>query len=97
MTVAHMDICKAMVANGFGYSIANIRPVSTYAPDGSRLTFVPLTGNLRPMRMGILSMAGSTPVLTVRRFIDFCGETIRGMGMDLPVSADEPSAEKGSS
>jgi DNA-binding transcriptional LysR family regulator len=92
-----MSVMRAMVANRFGYSIANIRPVSTYAPDGSRLTFVPLTGNLRPMRMGILSMAGSTPVLTVRRFIDFCGETIRGMGMDLPVSADDPQQEKGSS
>jgi hypothetical protein len=47
------------------------------------------------MRMGILSMAGSTPALTVRRFIDFCGETIRGMGMDLPVCADAAQQEKG--
>ncbi|WP_313194015.1 LysR family transcriptional regulator [Shinella zoogloeoides] len=92
-----MSVMRAMVANRFGYSIANIRPVSTYAPDGSRLAFVPLTGNLRPMRMGILSMADANPALTVRRFIDFCGETIRGMGMDLPVSAETPPAKKGSS
>lgn len=90
-----MSVMRAMVANRFGYSIANIRPISSYALDGGRLVFVPLTGNLRPMRMGILSMAGANPALTVRRFIDFCSETIRGMGMDLPVPADDPQQEKG--
>ena len=92
-----MSVMRAMVANRFGYSIANIRPVSTYAPDGSRLAFVPLTGNLRPMRMGILSMADANPALTVRRFIDFCGEKIGDMVMDLPVSAARPKDQKGSS
>lgn len=90
-----MSVMRAMVANRFGYSIANIRPVSTYALDGGRLSFVPLTGNLRPMRMGILSMGGASPALTVRRFIDFCGEKIGDMVMDLPVSADAHSEQKG--
>jgi DNA-binding transcriptional LysR family regulator len=92
-----MSVMRAMVANRFGYSIANIRPVSTYALDGGRLSFVPLTGNLRPMRMGILAMAGASPALTVRRFIDFCGEKIGDMVMDLPVSVDAPQERKGSS
>lgn len=92
-----MSVMRAMVANRFGYSIANIRPVSTYALDGGKLAFVPLTGNLRPMRMGILSMGGASPALTVRRFIDFCGEKIGDMVMDLPVSAAAPKDQKGSS
>lgn len=92
-----MSVMRAMVANRFGYSIANIRPVSTYALDGGRLSFVPLTGNLRPMRMGILAMGGASPALTVRRFIDFCGEKIGDMVMDLPVSVDAHSERKGSS
>ncbi len=91
-----MSVMRGMVANRFGYSIANIRPVSTYALDGGRLTFVPLTGNLRPLRMGILTITGASPALTVRRFIDFCGEKIGDMVMDLPVHADEPTAQKGS-
>ncbi len=92
-----MSVMRAMVANRFGYSIANIRPVSTYALDGGKLSFVPLTGNLRPMRMGILSMGGASPALTVRRFIHFCGEKIGDMVMDLPVSAAAPKDQKGSS
>lgn len=92
-----MSVMRAMVANRFGYSIANIRPVFNYALDGGKLSFVPLNGNLRPMRMGIIAMRGASPALTVRRFIDFCGEKIRGMGMDLPASADDPKEQKGSS
>ncbi len=90
-----MSVMRAMVANRFGYSIANIRPVSTYALDGGKLSFVSLNGNLRPMRMGIIAMRGASPPLTVRRFIDFCGEKILGMGMDLPVSADDTPEQKG--
>jgi DNA-binding transcriptional LysR family regulator len=92
-----MSVMRAMVANRFGYSIANIRPVSTYALDGGKLSFVSLNGNLRPMRMGIIAMRGASPPLTVRRFIDFCGEKILGMGMDLPVSAGDTPEQKGSS
>lgn len=91
-----MSVMRGMVANRFGYSIANIRPVSTYALDGGRLAFVPITGNLRPLRMGILTMTGASPALTVRRFIDFCGEKIGDMVMDLPVHAGEPTEQKGS-
>ena len=92
-----MSVMRAMVANRFGYSIANIRPVSSYALDGGKLTFVPLTGNLRPMRMGIIAMRGASPALTVRRFIDFCGEKIRAMGgMHLPLAPDDIQEQKGS-
>jgi DNA-binding transcriptional LysR family regulator len=92
-----MSVMRAMVANRFGYSIANIRPISSYALDGGKLSFVSLNGNLRPMRMGIIAMRGASPALTVRRFIDFCGEKIRGMGMDLPAPADEILEQKGTS
>ena len=47
-----MAVMRALVANGFGYSLANIRPVTDLAPDGRRLkrlvetavTFQRLTG-----------------------------------------------------
>ena len=77
---------RSLVANGFGYSIANIRPLSDLAPDGRRLCFVPLTGGLRPMRLGLLLAQGGENVLTVRAFIDHCraaitDESIPGMNM----------------
>jgi DNA-binding transcriptional LysR family regulator len=90
-----MSVMRAMVANGFGYSIANIRPVSSQVPSGTKLAFVPLTGNLRPMRMGILAMRGLSSPLVVRRFIDFCSEKLRTMsGMKLPPNSEE---QKGNS
>ncbi|MCA0920686.1 LysR substrate-binding domain-containing protein [Pseudooceanicola nanhaiensis] len=71
-----MEVMKSLVANGFGYSIANIRHSSDCAADGKRLRFVPLTGNMRPMRMGLMSASGAKNTLTVRALIDHCRETI---------------------
>lgn len=92
-----MSVMRAMVANHFGYSIANIRPVSSHTLSGAKLAFVSLAGNLRPMRMGIVAMRGASPPLTVQRFIEFCGEKILGMGMGLPISAGGNPEQKGSS
>jgi DNA-binding transcriptional LysR family regulator len=92
-----MSVMRAMVANHFGYSIANIRPVSSHALSGDKLAFVPLSGGLRPMRMGILAMRGLSSPLVVRRFIDFCSEKLRTMsGMQLPIPNARLDEEKGS-
>lgn len=71
-----MAVMRSLVANGFGYSIANIRPLTDTAPDGRRLRFVPLTGNVRPMRIGLILAGGSEQVLAVKAFIDHCRELI---------------------
>lgn len=71
-----MEVMKSLVANGFGYSIANIRHSSERAADGKRLRFVPLTGDTRPMRMGLMLASGAKSALTVRALIDHCRETI---------------------
>ncbi len=67
-----MAVMRTLVANGFGYSIVNIRPLSDTAPDGRKLRFVPLTGNVRPMRLGLLSCPGAQKVLSVKAFMDHC-------------------------
>lgn len=51
-----MGVLRAMVANGFGFALANIRPVSDTAPDGKPLVCVPLRGKIRPMKLGILTV-----------------------------------------
>lgn len=53
-----MAVMRGLVANGFGYSIVNIRPMNDLAPDGKPLRFIPLTGNQRPMKLGILMGSG---------------------------------------
>ena len=90
-----MSVMRAMVANRFGYSIANIRPIPHHALDGGKLISVPLGGDLRPMHMGLVSMRDASPVLTVRRFVDVCVERVRHMAeMHPPLP---PEQQKGSS
>ena len=90
-----MSVMRAMVANRFGYSIANIRPIPNQALDGGRLISKPLSGNLRPMRMGLISIRDASPALTVRRFVDVAVERMQGMAeMHPPVSSEQ---QKGSS
>ena len=67
-----MGVMRAMVANGFGYSIANIRLGSDRAPDGRRLVFVPLKGDIRPMQIGLLLPGSDTRRRTVTAFVEHC-------------------------
>ncbi|MCY1126253.1 LysR family transcriptional regulator [Frigidibacter sp. RF13] len=65
-----MGVMRSMVANGFGYSIANIRPEGDLAPDGRRLVHVPLAGPVRPLWLGLALAEGAGLSLTVRAFVD---------------------------
>ena len=71
-----MGVMRGLVGNGFGYAIANIRPRHESSPDGKRLRFVPLTGPVRPMVMGLVMAEGAGHVLTVKAFINHCREMI---------------------
>lgn len=65
-----MAVMRSLVANGFGYALANIRPNSDLAPDGRALCFVPLSGQHRAMRLGLILPKGAQKVLTVSAFVD---------------------------
>lgn len=67
-----MGVMRAMVANGFGYSIANIRLGSDRAPDGRRLIFVPLVTTRPPMRMGLILPHAAPLRRAVAAFVDHC-------------------------
>jgi DNA-binding transcriptional LysR family regulator len=71
-----MGVMRAMVANGFGYSIANIRLGSDRAPDGRRLVFVPLETTLPPMRMGLILPRPGPHRRAVAAFADLCRSTV---------------------
>lgn len=72
-----MAVMRSMVANGFGYAIANIRPYSDLSPDGRRLVFIPLKGDQRAMQLGLIIPEGARNVLTVNAFIDHAATLIR--------------------
>ncbi|MFN3846432.1 MAG: LysR family transcriptional regulator [Paracoccaceae bacterium] len=79
-----MGVMQSLVGQGFGYSIANIRPWSDRAPDGKPLSFVPISGGVRPMKLGLILTAGAQSSLTVRAFVAHCldqltPEKVRGL------------------
>jgi len=71
-----LAVVRSLVGNGYGYSIANVRPLNERAPDGQKLCFVPLAGPVRPMVMGLAMAKGIESLLTIRAFIAHCQETI---------------------
>ena len=71
-----MGVMRAMVANGFGYSIANIWLGSDRAADGRRVVCVPLAGPVRVMQIGLLLPKSAAPRRTMTAFIDHCRANI---------------------
>ncbi len=71
-----MAVMRSLVANGFGYSIANFRPLNTTAPDGKPLSFVPLAGDAPPMSMGVLGLPGLMQSRTGAAFVDHASQEL---------------------
>ena len=74
---ADMSVMRSLVANGFGFSIANIRPLNPLSPDGKKLIFMPLAGKLRPMRLGLLRARARNETHTSKAFITHCAQAVK--------------------
>jgi len=83
-----MAVMRSLVANGYGYAIANIRPYSDLSPDGKKLVFVPLRGEQREMQLGLIVPEGARNVLTISAFINHTANAIENW--NHPSSADAP-------
>lgn len=66
-----MAVMRSLVGNGFGYSIACVRPQSDISPDGKQLRCVPISGDVRTLRMGLLTAQSADRSSVVRAFIEF--------------------------
>lgn len=75
-----MAVMRSLVANGFGYSIANFRPLNTTAPDGKPLSFVPLADDAPPMAMGVLGLPGAMSSRTNAAFHEHSGKQLAKYG-----------------
>ena len=64
------------VANGFGFSLANIKPHSDLSPDGQVLKFIPIEGSVKPLRLGCIVAEGSRNVLAIDTFIEEAAKII---------------------
>jgi DNA-binding transcriptional LysR family regulator len=72
-----MAVMRSMVGSGFGYSIANLRPMTNQSPDGKELRFVPLGGDAKPLQLGLLTGGPARNSAMVRAFVDHCKEQTR--------------------
>lgn len=68
----HQDVVRTMVANGYGYTLANVRPRSDLALDGRRVVRVRLSGEHRPMVIGIATLATQKKSRLLQAFESHC-------------------------
>ena len=71
-----MDAVRTLVANGLGYTLANVRPRADVALDGRRLRRVPLSGDLPPVRIGIATLKQLKKTRLAEAFQRHCAEHI---------------------
>jgi DNA-binding transcriptional LysR family regulator len=82
-----MAVMRSLVANGFGFSVANIRPHSDLSPDDRALCFIPLEGTPHPLRLGFVLPVRARNVLSVDAFVDHASQTISQWGYPgLPIA-----------
>jgi len=72
----HIEVQRALVAKGYGYSLANVRPLNQKSLDGSRLKYVPLSGFNPGLTLGIVTLANIRKTRVVDIFSQFCREQI---------------------
>jgi DNA-binding transcriptional LysR family regulator len=65
---ADMALARSMVANGFGYGLVNVRPLSDLAPDGKRVEYRPLRDGPGPLVMGLARAEGAGRTRVVAAF-----------------------------
>jgi DNA-binding transcriptional LysR family regulator len=70
------EVVRAMVANGLGYSLGNVRPRADVALDGRRLKRVTLAGGPPALRIGIATLKRLKKTRLAETFEQHCRELI---------------------
>jgi DNA-binding transcriptional LysR family regulator len=70
------DVIRTMVANGYGYTILNVRPRSMVAMDGRELKAIRLSENHKPTCIGVMTLAGTVKPRMLMSFEEHCRKTI---------------------
>ena len=68
----HIEVQRGLVAQGYGYSLGNVRPVNQQSLDGSELRYIPLSGYNPGLTLGIATLANIKKTIVVDIFSQFC-------------------------
>jgi len=69
---ANSEVIRSMVANGFGYTLVNIRPGIARALDGRGFAVLPLREPARPLHAGLAMIGSAHQPRTVEAFREHC-------------------------
>jgi DNA-binding transcriptional LysR family regulator len=72
------ELGRSLVANGYGYTLANVRPAPTRAVDGAKLVAIPIRGRVRPAQLGLAQLAGARPTRSMEAFAETCATALGG-------------------
>ena len=72
----HIDVQRALVARGYGYSLANVRPLNKRSLDGSGLAYVPLSGDHPGLTLGVAMLASLKKTVVIDSFLNYCSSQI---------------------
>lgn len=87
---SHQEVVRTMVANGYGYTLANVRPRSDLALDGRRVVRVRLAGDHRPMVVGIATLETIRKSRLLERFEAHCTASISDRSLPGMTAPDLP-------
>jgi len=80
------EVQRGLVASGYGYSLANVRPSNKLALDGNKLVYMALEGHHAPLSLGIAMVREHYRNRAKSTFIEYCKQLISQTcipGMDL--------------
>jgi len=84
---SNMEVVRSLVASHIGYTLSNVRPRSNASLDGKRLVRIRLSGQHRPMQLGVATARAIKPPLVVSAFAQRCRSFISNQyipGMSAP-------------
>ena len=77
----HIEVQRGLVAKGYGFSLANVRPLNKKSLDGTDLTYLPLSGANPSLTLGVATLANVRKTMVVDMFSQFCSEQINAQGI----------------
>lgn len=71
-----MEVTRSLVARGYGYGLANFRPLNMASLDGKPLAYLSISGDPHILRLGVLTLKDNRLTRVAHEFIEHCKRLI---------------------
>jgi DNA-binding transcriptional LysR family regulator len=83
-----LSVVRSLVANGYGFSLVNMRTKSNVAPDGEKLAFLKLSDDIRPLVLGLATKQVEHRSRIVEAFYEHVQREVQTNGLPGVILAD---------